>query len=157
MNRREARSEARKRIQTTKMIDHESSEKMTRMARTDFPTHPLCSNAVQSCTARYGSKCTSATPTRQPPTETAASGDAAFHFDVHAAGDQLVGLEVEPEVFVPHRIEKPSVAAATRAEIGAAVRFDPENFAPEVLRQGGQCGQKIRGRLSPVDDHATDV
>jgi len=34
-----------------KIVAHEASENTRRMPRTDFPTHPVCKNAVHNCTA----------------------------------------------------------------------------------------------------------
>jgi len=51
MKRRDAAWERRNRLEMMKIAAHEASEKIKRIARTDFPTHPVCKNAVQSCTA----------------------------------------------------------------------------------------------------------
>jgi hypothetical protein len=57
VKRRDAARERRNRAEMMKIAAHESSEKRSRIARTVFPTHPVCKNAVQSCTtanvARY--------------------------------------------------------------------------------------------------------
>ena len=50
MNRCEAVAERRNRREMMKITAHEASEKMSRIARTDFPTHPVCKKAVHSCT-----------------------------------------------------------------------------------------------------------
>ena len=51
-NRREAVCERSKRRHTMIIAAHDMMEKRRRIARTAFPTTPVCPNAVQSCTSR---------------------------------------------------------------------------------------------------------
>src|SRR5438093_5146661 len=50
MNRLEAAADLRKRREMMNIVAQELREKIRRMSKTAFPTHPVCKNAVQSCT-----------------------------------------------------------------------------------------------------------
>src|SRR3954462_7200395 len=107
MNRRDAAADRRKRMAITNITAHEPIENSSNPPRTAFPTHPVCRNDVQSCTAVKLTRSRGVAESRR---NASLRGDQFFFH-------QALCFEVEAHIIRRHRVQQASPGAARRAEV----------------------------------------